>query len=157
MAFWLVKEEPTHYSYFDLERDGRTSWEGVRNPLALRHLGSMTLGEFVLYYHTGDERACVGIAKVVGVARAAHGTTRITLAPERRLARPVPLAEIKADGRFAESPLVRMGRLSVLPVTAPHWRALLRLADASAPSPYSGTRPSRARRRSAVARSSGAA
>lgn len=157
MAFWLVKEEPTHYSYLDLERDGRTSWEGVRNPLALRHLGSMKPGELVLYYHTGNERACVGIARVAGVARAADGAPRVALAPERRLARPLALAEIKADGRFAGSPLVRIGRLSVLPVTAPHWRALLRLADATAPSRYSGTRPSRASRRSAVARSSGAA
>jgi predicted RNA-binding protein with PUA-like domain len=126
---WLLKTEPTEYSYDDLEREGRGRWDGVRNPAALRNLRAMKAGDRVLVYHTGDEKAVVGAAEVVAEAypdpKAKGGTLVVVDVEARgRLARPVALAEIKALPEFALSPLVRQGRLSVVPITAPQWKAL---------------------------------
>jgi predicted RNA-binding protein with PUA-like domain len=126
---WLLKTEPADYSWDELERAGRARWDGVRNPAALRNLGAMKPGDRVLVYHTGDEKAVVGIAEVV---RAAYPDPKypdgklvvVDLAPRARLARPVTLAEIKALAEFRDSPLVRQGRLSVVPITAGQWKTL---------------------------------
>lgn len=119
---WLLKTEPSTYSWDDLEREGTAVWDGVKNPVALRNLAAMQPGDDALIYHTGDEKAAVGLARVT---KAAYPDPKardpkllvVGLAPVRRLARPVTLAEIKADPAFRESPLVRQGRLSVVPVT----------------------------------------
>ena len=126
---WLLKTEPTEYSYDDLEREKRGRWDGVRNPVALRNLRAMKKGDRVLVYHTGGERAVVGTAEV---AREAYPDPKakderlvvVDVEPRGRLARPVTLAEIKAMAEFAQSPLVRQGRLSVVPITATQWKAV---------------------------------
>jgi predicted RNA-binding protein with PUA-like domain len=130
---WLVKEEPTHYGFELLVRDGRTSWTGVRNPLAQKHLKSMKKGDRIFYYHTGDEKAIVGIAKAlsdpyVDPQDTAGKLWAIDIGPVKRLANPVTLAAVKADRRFAEFPLVRIPRLSVMPVTDTQWAALEAMA-----------------------------
>jgi predicted RNA-binding protein with PUA-like domain len=127
---WLVKTEPGTYSYADLEREGRAVWDGVTNPVALRNLRAMQAGELVVVYHTGDERAAVGLARV---ARAAYPDPRagaarlvvVDLEPVRRLPAAVPLAALKQSPLFADSPLVRQGRLSVVPLTEQQGQALL--------------------------------
>lgn len=124
---WLVKTEPGEFSYDDLEREGRARWDGVTNPVALRNLRAMKQGERVLVYHTGAEKAVVGEAVV---AKEAYpdpqaGDERLVvvdLEPRGRLARKVTLAELKALPAFAESPLVRQGRLSVLPLDGEQWQ-----------------------------------
>ncbi len=126
---WLLKTEPSAYAYDDLERDGSTVWDGVTNPVALRNLRSMQVGDRVLIYHTGDEKAAVGLARVT---RAAFPDPKqknpklvvVGLAAEGRLKRPVGLAEMKALPVFADSPLVRQGRLSVVPLSAAQWKAV---------------------------------
>ena len=129
MAEWLVKTEPSTYSFSDLERAGEAVWDGVKNPAALKNLGAMRVGDLVVVYHTGDEKAAVGLAEVV---REAYPDPKgknprllvVGLEAGKRLSRPVTLAEIKALPVFASSPLVRQGRLSVVPLTAPQWKAL---------------------------------
>jgi predicted RNA-binding protein with PUA-like domain len=126
---WLLKTEPTEYSYDDLEREKRGRWDGVRNPVAQRNLRAMKAGDRVLVYHTGDEKAVVGTAEVVTEAypdpKLPGGTLVVVDVEARgRLGRKVTLAEIKAMAEFTESPLVRQGRLSVVPITAPQWKAL---------------------------------
>lgn len=126
---WLLKTEPDDYSYAELEREGRTVWDGVTNPAALKNLRAMKVGECAMIYHTGDERAATGVARVV---RAAYPDPRagdaklvvVDVEPVQRLKRPVTLAEIKASRLFADSPLVRQGRLSVVPLTREQWAAL---------------------------------
>jgi predicted RNA-binding protein with PUA-like domain len=130
---WLFKEEPDHYSYDDLARDGRTSWTGVRNPLAQKHLRSVEKGDRIFFYHTGAQKAVVGIAKALGAAYPdpADKTGRlhaVDVGPVRKLARPVTLASIKADKSFASFPLVRMARLSVMPVTDDEWDRIENMA-----------------------------
>jgi predicted RNA-binding protein with PUA-like domain len=130
---WLFKEEPTHYSYDTLEKDGRTTWTGVRNPLAQKHLRSARKGDRILFYHTGNEKAIVGIAEAATDAYpdpddASGKSVVIDIVPVERLKRPVSLAEIKRDRRFADFPLVRMPRLSVMPVGDREWREIGRLA-----------------------------
>ncbi len=132
---WLLKTEPSTYSFDDLMREGRTTWDGVRNNLALRHLVAMKPGDRAFIYHTGAEKAVVGIARVASApypdpARDDPRLLVVDLEPEARLAKPVPLAALKADPAFADSPLVRMGRLSVMPVTAEQWKRILGLAGA---------------------------
>jgi predicted RNA-binding protein with PUA-like domain len=127
---WLLKTEPGEYSYDDLERAEEGRWDGVRNPAALRNLRAMKKGDRLLVYHTGDERAVVGQAEVAREAypdpKAKDGRLVVVdIAPRGRLARPVTLAEMKAMPEFAESPLVRQGRLSVVPLTATQWKAVL--------------------------------
>lgn len=126
---WLVKEEPTHYPFEALVRDGRTSWTGVRNPVAQRHLRTMTEGDRVFYYHTGDVKAIVGIATVVSEPYPDPGDTTgklwaVDIGPAEALPTPVTLASVKADARFAAHPLVRVPRLSVMPVDDNDWAAL---------------------------------
>jgi predicted RNA-binding protein with PUA-like domain len=134
--YWLVKTEPSTYSYDDLEREETAVWDGVKNPVALRNLRSMHPGDHVLVYHTGDEKAVVGWATVVSAPYAdpkKKGSTMfvIDLKAHRRLPQPVTLAQIKADRTFVDLPIVRQGRLSVSPVTAPQWSRLLKRAGAS--------------------------
>src|SRR5580704_17616457 len=122
MAQWLFKEEPGHYSLEDLVRDKRTVWDGVENNLALKHLRSVKKGDRVLYYHTGTEKAVVGVMEVVkgpyrDPARDDDRLVVVDVKPVRRLNRPVSLAEIKSNPKFADFALVRISRLSVMPVT----------------------------------------
>lgn len=128
---WLFKEEPRNYNYAKLEKDGSTIWDGVRNNWAQKHLRSANAGDLVLYYHTGNERAVVGTARITSEPYADPGDDSLVvvdIAPVQRLARPVTLAEIKASDEFAESPLVRIGRLSVVPITAKQWKVIEKLA-----------------------------
>jgi predicted RNA-binding protein with PUA-like domain len=118
MAYWLIKTEPSEYSYDDLEREKRTAWGGVANPVAARHLREMAPGDLAVVYHTGKERRAVGVAEVVAAGDPP------TVAAKRRLAKPVALDAIKASELFADSPLVKIGRLSVVPLTAAQWRML---------------------------------
>ncbi len=129
---WLLKTEPGEYSYQDLERAGRARWDGVTNPLALRNLRLMKEGERALVYHTGGEKSVVGEAEVVRAAYAdpAAGSSRLVVVDveaRRRLPRPVALGELKTLAEFAESPLVRQGRLSVVALTAAQWQAIMEL------------------------------
>ena len=134
MANWLVKEEPEHYSYDSLVRDGKTVWAGVRNPLAQKHLRSIRKGDRIFYYHTGKEKAVVAVARAASDAYDDPGDSDGKLAvvdvvPDRKLARPVTLKEIKADAAFASFALVRMSRLSVMPVTDAEWKRIEKLGD----------------------------
>ena len=130
MAHWLLKTEPSTYSFDDLVRDKRSVWDGVSNPVALKHLRAMAVGDQCLIYHTGDEKRIVGTA---AVTKAAYPDPKqndprlvvVDLVPGQRVTRPVSLAEIKADSRFADWELVRIPRLSVMPVSEERWRALL--------------------------------
>lgn len=123
MPRWLFKEEPSCYSFDDLERDGRTTWEGVKNPTARIHLRNVKKGDRVFLYHTGNEKAIVGEMRVT-----AAKDEMVTVVPVRRLARPVTLAEIKADSRFNDWELVRISRLSIMPVSDEIWAQIERLA-----------------------------
>jgi predicted RNA-binding protein with PUA-like domain len=123
-SYWLVKTEPSTYSFDDLKREGTATWDGVKNPVAMKHLRAMQAGDEVFVYHTGSEKAVVGLATVV----AAGDPPRLKAA--RPLSRAVTLAEIKQDKTFADSPLVRIGRLSVMPVAAAQYQKLLKLGAA---------------------------
>ena len=114
MATWLVKTEPSTYSLTDLQKEKRTRWEGVKNAAALLHLRRMAVGDTVFIYHTGDEKAVVGVARCF-IADTKDGV--VTLEYEKALKRPVTLAEIKADKRFKEFALVKISRLSAMPVS----------------------------------------
>jgi predicted RNA-binding protein with PUA-like domain len=130
MNRWLLKTEPTTYSFADLVRDGETTWDGVRNAVALKHLKAMAKGDECLIYHTGDEKRIVGLAKV---SRSAYPDPRsddgrnvvVDLVPVRAVLHPLALSEIKADGQFADWELVRQPRLSVMPVTPARWSVLV--------------------------------
>ena len=135
MARWLVKEEPEHYSFDQLAHDGKTVWAGVRNPLAQKHLRSIRRGDRILYYHTGKEKSVVATAKAATDAYAdpsdATGKAFVVdVIPDKKLARPVTLAAIKADKSFASFPLVRMARLSVMPVTDDEWERIEKMSKA---------------------------
>ena len=130
---WLFKEEPTHSNYDALVKDKTTIWAGVRNPVAQRHLHSVTKGDRIFSYHTGDEKAVVGSCKALGDAYgdpddASGKAAVVDVAPVKKLARPVTLKEIKADRRFAEFPLVRISRLSVMPVTDVEWDRIVAMS-----------------------------
>jgi len=122
--YWLVKTEPTTYSFDDLKREGVATWDGVKNPVAMKHLRAMQPGDEVFVYHTGSEKAVIGTATVVAAGDPPK------LKAKDRLGRPVTLAEIKQDKAFADSPLVRIGRLSVMPVAAAQYAKLLKLGGA---------------------------
>lgn len=135
---WLLKTEPGEYAFEDLLRDGRIPWDGVTNALALRHLRAIRPGDALLIYHTGTVRAVVGEARAVSEpypdpAKADPRLVVVDVVPVRPLPRPVPLACIKADPRFRGFDLVRLPRLSVLPVPAPLWRAILAMSRAQEP------------------------
>ncbi len=130
---WLFKEEPTHYSYDALVRDRRTEWSGVKNPLAQKHLRSVKKGDQIFYYHTGNEKAVVAIARAVSHAYPDPGDRTgkrftVDVVPRKKLARPVTLAEIKANPAFASFLLTRLPRLSVMPVSNREWAAIERLS-----------------------------
>jgi predicted RNA-binding protein with PUA-like domain len=130
---WLIKEEPTHYSFDDLLRDGRTVWSGVRNPVAQKHLQSMKKGDLIFFYHTGDVKAVVGIAKAAGApypdpADKTGKFHAVDVIPVKKLKSPVTLAAVKADKAFASFPLVRISRLSVMPVTDDEWKRIEKMA-----------------------------
>jgi predicted RNA-binding protein with PUA-like domain len=114
---YLLKTEPTVYSFGDLQRDQTTVWDGVTNPVALRNLRSMKPREQLVIYHTGDEKSAVGTATVVSVDASDPRNPQIKIKVGKPLAKPVTLAEVKANKLFADSPLVRQGRLSVVPLS----------------------------------------
>jgi predicted RNA-binding protein with PUA-like domain len=129
--YWLVKTEPSTYAWSDLVREKRTVWDGVRNPQARSNLEKMRAGDNVLVYHTGEERAVVGVARVVGPAHPDPADARwlaVDLAPLRALSAPVTLARIKAEPALREIPLVRQGRLSVMPLAKAAVDRILALA-----------------------------
>jgi predicted RNA-binding protein with PUA-like domain len=133
MAQWLVKEEPEHYSYEQLENDRQTVWAGVKNPLAQKHLRSIRKGDRIFYYHTGKEKAVVATARAAGDAYPdpQDKTGRlyvVDVVAGKKLPRPVTLAEIKADRAFATFPLVRISRLSVMPVTDAEWARIEKMS-----------------------------
>ncbi|WP_293479676.1 EVE domain-containing protein [Phenylobacterium sp.] len=132
-AYFLVKSEPETYGYDDLERDGATVWDGVRNFTARGHLNEMQVGDQVLFYHSGEGKAVVAIAAVSRAAfpDASDETGRfvaVELKPVRRLKSPVGLADMKANPALADLKMIRQGRLSVSPVTAGEWAAILKMA-----------------------------
>lgn len=131
---WLFKEEPTHYSYDAFVKDGQAMWSGVKNPVAQRHLHGVKKGDQVFYYHTGDEKSIVGVAKAISDAYAdpkdkSGKFAVVDIGPVRKLKRPVTLREIKADARFKDFPLVRISRLSVMPVTDVEWKRIEEMAQ----------------------------
>jgi predicted RNA-binding protein with PUA-like domain len=132
---WLFKEEPTHYGFDAFVKDKKAVWSGVKNPLAQKHLRAVRNGDRIFYYHTGDEKAIVGTAKALGDAYPdpsdkSGKLSVVDIAPGKKLARPVTLKEIKADPAFADFPLVRISRLSVMPVTDAEWTRIEKIAEA---------------------------
>ena len=121
---YLLKTEPSEYSFADLVRDKATVWDGVSNPVALRNLRGMQKGDRLILYHTGDEKRAVGTATVLAVDNADPKNPRVKIEAGKELPRPMTLAEIKASKVFADSPLVRQGRLSVVPLTEAQYRLL---------------------------------
>ena len=133
MAYWLVKSEPNKYAFADLQRDGKTVWDGVRNNAAALHLKAMKLGDQVLYYHSQEGLEVVGVAKVVkehflDPSDPAGRFVAVELAPVRALPRPVSLQAMKANPALAGLEMIRQGRLSVSPVRPAEWTAILKMA-----------------------------
>ncbi len=126
-GYWLFKEEPTHYNYAKLEQEGRTRWDGINNALARRYLSEVRAGDRVLFYHTGNEKAVVGEMTVAALVTHEQGTVP-ELVPVRRWTHPVTLARIKNDPALREWELVRLPRLSVVPVTIEQWQRLEQLS-----------------------------
>jgi len=134
--YWLLKTEPSDYSYSDLEKDVQTIWDGVSNNLALKHLRHMKRGDLAFLYHTGKERALVGIAEVISdpypdPKKSDAKLAVVDVKAREELPQSVSLAEVKADSEFSDFLLVRLPRLSVIPVTPPQWNRLLAMAGAS--------------------------
>jgi len=132
--YWILKTDADTYAFDDLVRERRAVWDGVSNALALKHIRSMAAGDQVFIYHSGDEKALVGLARIVSDPYPDPKTKDprlyvVDIEAADRLARPVTLAEIKADPAFAELGLVRMSRLSVIPVPAEQWKRLLKMAS----------------------------
>ena len=133
MAYWLIKSEPSAYSWAQLVKEKRTSWTGVRNPQASLNLKAMKVGDRCFFYHSGEGREIVGVAEVVKAAypdptdKAGKAVT-VDVAPVGSVKQPVTLAAIKADPSFREFKLVRQSRLSVVPVSAEHWKLLLKMS-----------------------------
>jgi predicted RNA-binding protein with PUA-like domain len=124
MSDYLLKTEPTTYSFADLQRDGVTEWDGVSNPTALRNLREMQPGSRLIIYHTGDDKLAVGTASVVSVDASDPKKPVVKIKAGKALAKPVSLAQMKANPVFADSPLVRQGRLSVVPLTKAQHKAI---------------------------------
>ena len=122
---YLLKTEPSVYSFADLERDQTTIWDGVTNPVAVKNLRGMKAGDQLVIYHTGDEKSAVGIATVVSVDATDPKTPQVKIKAGRPLAKPVTLAQVKAHKLFVDSPLVRQGRLSVVPLTEAQYKFIL--------------------------------
>ncbi len=121
---YLLKTEPSEYSFADLQRDKVTVWDGVTNPVALKNLRAMKAGEQLIIYHTGDEKRTVGTATVVSVDASDLKSPKVKIKAGKELAKSTSLAEIKADSAFRDSPLIRQGRLSVVPLTDAQYSAL---------------------------------
>ena len=133
---WLFKEEPSNYNYDALARDGKTSWTGVRNPVAQRNLRSIKKGDKIFFYHTGNEKSVIGICRAAGDAYPdpADRTGKlfaVDVGPVKKLRAPVTLASIKADRRFATFVLTRVPRLSVMPVSDEEWRRIIEMSEQS--------------------------
>ena len=124
-AHYLLKTEPSEFSFADLAREKETVWDGVSNPVALRNLRTMAPGDRLVIYETGDVKSAVGAASVISVEAADGKEPRVKIRAAKPLPKAVPLAQIKANKLFAESPLVRQGRLSVVPLTAEQYRYML--------------------------------
>jgi len=123
-SYYLLKTEPSEYSFADLQRDGVTQWDGVHNPVALRNLGAMKPGDKLIVYETGDHKSAIGTATVVSVDASNPKNPVVEIKAGKPIAKPVSLQQIKANKLFADSPLVRQGRLSVVPLTPPQHKAL---------------------------------
>jgi predicted RNA-binding protein with PUA-like domain len=123
-AHYLLKTEPSEYSFADLAREEATSWDGVANPVALRHLRGMKPGDLLVIYETGNVKSAVGAARVLAVQGTQEKAPTVRIGAAKALPQPVPLAQIKASRLFADSPLVRQGRLSVVPLTEEQYRFL---------------------------------
>jgi predicted RNA-binding protein with PUA-like domain len=121
---YLLKTEPSTYSFADLQREKTTVWDGVKNPVALKNIGRMKPGERLVIYHTGDEKAAVGTATVVSVDASDARNPEVKIKAGKAIAKPVTLAEVKAKAIFSESPLVRQGRLSVVPLNEAQYKFL---------------------------------
>lgn len=121
---YLLKTEPSEYSFADLQRDGVTVWDGVSNPVAVRNLGQMQSGTTLVVYHTGDEKSAVGTASVVSVDVSNPKNPEVKIKVGKALSKPISLAQIKANALFADSPLVRQGRLSVVPLNKAQYKFL---------------------------------
>jgi len=121
---YLLKTEPSTYSFADLERDKTTTWDGISNPVALKNLARMKPGERLVIYHTGDEKAAVGTATVVSVDASDQRNPQVKIKVGKSLSKAVTLAEAKASDVFSESPLVRQGRLSVVPLNSRQYEFL---------------------------------
>ena len=116
-ADYLLKTEPTEYSFADLQKDGATEWDGVSNPVAVRNLREMKPGDRLIIYETGNVKSAVGTASVVSVTVSDPKNPVVKIRAGKALAKPVPLDQIKTNKLFSDSPLVRIGRLSVVPLT----------------------------------------
>jgi predicted RNA-binding protein with PUA-like domain len=130
---WLFKEEPSNYSFDALVKDKKTVWSGVKNPVAQKHLRSVRKDDRIFYYHTGDEKSVVGIAKALGDAYTDPGDKAgkaavVDVGPVKKLPRPVTLKEIKADAAFKDFALVRISRLSVMPVSDAEWNRIEKMS-----------------------------
>ncbi|MGI0034788.1 MAG: EVE domain-containing protein [Nitrososphaera sp.] len=131
MAYWLFKQEPSSYSYSSLERDTRTTWDGVTNNLALKNLRAAKRGDTAFFYHTGEEKQIVGIMEVLTDAYPDpkdKSLSVVDVRPAGRLPRPVTLSAIKADRTFSDWELVRIPRLSVMPVPTRLWNRIMQMA-----------------------------
>jgi predicted RNA-binding protein with PUA-like domain len=134
MAYWILKTDPDTYALADLARERRTRWDGVANPVAVKNLRSMRTGDRAFIYHTGDEKAIVGLARIVSDGYDDPSHSRLAVVDvqfEREVGIPVTLVTIKADPAFKDLGLVRQGRLSVVPVTQSQWERLAALARIS--------------------------
>lgn len=120
---YLLKTEPSEYSFADLQKDKTTTWDGVHNPVALRNMREMKTGDNLIIYETGDRKACAGMATVISVDTSNPKNPQVKIKAGEAL-NPIMLAEIKSNGLFADSPLVRQGRLSVVPLTPAQYKFL---------------------------------
>ena len=135
MNYWLLKTEPEEYSWADLVENGKAVWDGVKNPLALKHLRTMQPGDHALIYHTGKERQVVGIAEIISLPYPDPSLNQpqrvvVEIKGVRSLPQPVTLAQIKQNPQFTGFDLIRLPRLSVVPVSTDYWRLILELAQA---------------------------
>jgi predicted RNA-binding protein with PUA-like domain len=137
-AKWLFKSDPEHYSFSDLERDGKTVWDGISNNLALKHLRNVRRGDKVVVYHSGDERAAVGLAEAASdpypdPKQKAPRLVVVDLLAKEKFPQPVSLDAIKKSSALKNFDLVRLPRLSVMPVSEPQWNAILAMAGTKTP------------------------
>ena len=121
---YLLKTEPSTYSFADLQKEKTTIWDGVTNPVALKNLRGMKKDDRLIIYHTGDEKSAVGTATVMSVDASDAKNPQVKIKAGRAVAKPVTLSEMKASKVFADSPIVRQGRLSVVPLNVAQWKAL---------------------------------